>query len=168
MKRHPALHPLSHHHHHALAAAKRLKMAGIQHKGYRLEEVRDLLAAFWHSGGQAHFREEEEVLLPAYAQYASPDHPEIVRMLLEHIQIRSLIDQILNRGILTEKIMEQLGYLLEGHIRREERVIFPLMEQVIPDERLQELAPYFHMNYESNAPSIIPPMPSRVTPPPPK
>lgn len=161
MKRHPALHPLSHHHHHALAAAKRLKMAGIQHKGYRLEEVRDLLAAFWHSGGQAHFREEEEVLLPAYAQYASPDHPEIVRMLLEHVQIRSLVDQILYRGNVTEETMSQLGYLLENHVRREERIIFPLMEQAIPEERLQELAPCFHMNFSPDS-SLISVSPDRA------
>ena len=154
MKRHPGLHPLSHHHHHALAAAKRLKMAGVQHKGYRLEDVRDHLAAFWEPGGREHFREEEEILLPVYAQYASPDHPVIVEMLLEHVQIRSLIHQILRQGQLSVEIMERLGHLLEEHVRKEERVVFPLIEQAIPDEELAELASSFHMNYNPDVPII--------------
>mgnify|MGYP001403110005 CR=1 FL=1 len=154
MKRHPGLHPLSHHHHHALAAAKRLKMAGVQHKGYRPEDVRDHLAAFWEPGGQEHFREEEEILLPVFAKYASPNHPVIVDMLLEHVQIRSLIYQILQEGQLSVEIMERLGHLLEEHVRKEERIVFPLIEQTVPGEVLEKLAPYFHMNYNSNAPII--------------
>lgn len=148
VKRHPGLQPLSHHHHHAMAAAKRLKMAGIQHKGYRLEDVREYLAAYWEPGGQAHFREEEEILLPVYAQYASPDHPLIAEMLLEHIQIRSLIQQILSQEPVTVEQMERLGTLLEEHVRKEEQVIFPLLEQAIPDEVLASLESSFHLNAE--------------------
>lgn len=152
MKRHPGLHPLSHHHHHALAAAKRLKMAGVQHKGYYPEDVREHLASFWEKGGQEHFREEEEILLPVYAQYTSPNHPVIVEMLLEHVQIRSLIRQILEQASPSVELMEQLGHLLEEHVRKEERVVFPLLEQAIPDDVLMSLESSFHMNYEPDQP----------------
>ena len=129
-------------------------MAGIQHKGYRPEDVRDHLAAFWEPGGKEHFREEEEILLPVYAKYASPNHPVIVDMLLEHVQIRSLIHQILKDGQLSVEIMERLGHLLEEHVRKEERVVFPLIEQTVPDEELTRLAPFFHMHFSPDAPII--------------
>ena len=146
MKRHPGLHALSHHHHHAMAAAKRLKMAGVQHRGYRLEDVRNYLESYWESGGQEHFREEEEILLPVYAQYASCNHPDIVQMLLEHVQIRSMVRQILYQETLSQGLMEKLGYLLEEHVRKEELVVFPMLEQAIPDDVLAELAASFHIH----------------------
>jgi hypothetical protein len=84
MKRHPALAPLSRDHHHALVIAQHLRRATTQ-------TAPDIAAAFlahWNAEQKLHFRLEEELLLPAYAAHGQPDHPAIIRMLLDHMLIR--------------------------------------------------------------------------------
>ena len=49
---------------------------------------------FWRSHGQAHFREEEEILLPAYAAHADAGHPLVVRVLVDHVEERELFPLI--------------------------------------------------------------------------
>ncbi|PWA09724.1 hemerythrin [Pueribacillus theae] len=122
----------------------KLRRAGTEESRLILEEIINDLREFWIPEGQQHFREEEEILLPAFAQYASIDRQEIKEMLLEHVQIRSFIDTLLRSKEHDLPVMHELGLLLETHIRKEERVIFPMIEKALPEERLQELAPYFH------------------------
>lgn len=147
-RRHDALHPLTHHHHHALVAALKLKRAGTEKSELSVEEIKNELDSFWNPGGQEHFREEEEILLPVYAQYASLDQPEIHETLLEHVKIRSLVDWILKTKEDPADAMQELGEMLDAHVRKEERIIFPMIEDVLPEEELQNLKPYLHLNYE--------------------
>jgi hypothetical protein len=90
MKRHPALALLSRDHHHALVLAQRLRRAGEQ-------DAADAAAAFldhWMEEERLHFRIEEEVLLPAYAAYGDPDHPAVVRTLVDHVRIRNDVERL--------------------------------------------------------------------------
>ncbi|UFU01462.1 hemerythrin domain-containing protein [Radiobacillus kanasensis] len=70
----------------------------------------------------------------------SLDREEIREMLLEHVQIRSLIFQI-EKFDPNSALFQELGELLEKHIRKEERVIFPFIEEALPDDMLEDLAP---------------------------
>lgn len=144
LKRHKVLQPLSRHHMIGLHTALKLKRAGTEESRWTIEETIRDLKSFWDPEGQQHFREEEEILIPAFAQYVSIDRKEITEMLLEHAQIRSLINTILQAKEQDLPKMHELGVLLEIHIRKEERVIFPMIEKALPEEKLQELAPYFH------------------------
>ncbi len=144
IKRHVALYPLSHHHTNALHMALKLKRAGTEKSRITVKEISQDLDAFWNPDGRQHFREEEEVLLTAFAQYASVDRPEINEMLIEHVKIRALIDTLLTSEETNLSKMHDLGELLEAHIRKEERIIFPMIEQALPEEKLQELAPHLH------------------------
>ncbi|MFC4557796.1 hemerythrin domain-containing protein [Virgibacillus kekensis] len=144
IKRHESLKPLSRHHMVGLHLALKLKRAGTEESRLTVEEILKDAEEFWNPDGQQHFREEEEILLPAYAQYAEVDRPEITEMLLEHVRIRSKMKELLSPEHINEDEMHQLGELLETHIRKEERVIFPMIEQALPEEKLQELAPYLH------------------------
>src|SRR5699024_11255671 len=92
---------------------------------------------------QDHFREEKEILLPAYAAYANVNQPEIIEMLLEHIKIRSAMDRLFNEELNNEEIRE-LGSLLHDHIRKEERILFPMIEAALPEAKLQKLAPLLY------------------------
>jgi hemerythrin-like domain-containing protein len=149
MKRHEALHSLSHHHHYALVMSLRLKKAEMKEKnGESTSELIEALREFW-PGSQEHFQEEETILLPAYAQYGEVDRPEIIEMLLEHVRIRAAVNSIIRQISIEPEDFHQLGVLLEKHIRKEERIIFPLIEEALPEERLMELAPYFHDHYTS-------------------
>lgn len=143
IKRHKGLHPLSHHHHHALVAAHRLMKAGTEESKFSLEELLNILEEFWHKEGQPHFREEEELLLPVYARYGSLDLPEITEMLLEHVQIRSLVMQALEQEAPSAELLQDLGQQLEAHVRKEERVIFGKLEAAIPEEALLKLGSEF-------------------------
>lgn len=143
IKRHESLQPLSRHHMIGLHVALKLTRAGTEESRITLDEILQDAKKFWEPGGQEHFREEEEILLPTYAEYAEIGQPEIVEMLLEHITIRSRMNKLVKNELTIEE-MRELGILLEKHIRKEERVIFPMIERALPEEKLKELEPYLH------------------------
>lgn len=139
MKRHPALRSLSSDHHQGLVQARRLIRAG---RAEATEPIARAFLAFWAAHTQPHFREEEEVLLPAFARYGDPAAAPVVRVLTEHVQIRRLVADLQREvatGAPTAATMQALGELLHDHIRYEEAVLFPLIEQVMPEPALREL-----------------------------
>lgn len=144
IKRHDTLKPLSRHHMVGLHVALKLSRAGTDESRLTIEEIIRDAREFWQPGGQEHFREEEEILLPAYAVYADINQQEIIEMLLEHITIRAGMNKLLGKVGMSPQEMQELGKLLESHIRKEERIIFPMIEKALPEEKLEELAPYLH------------------------
>src|SRR5699024_3783313 len=98
---------------------------------------------FWIPDGRDHFREEEVILLPVYARHETIDTDIITSMLSEHVIIRPKMQQLLAEQLTVEE-MQGLGKLLEGHIRQEERVIFPTIEEALPEIELERIAPYLH------------------------
>jgi hemerythrin-like domain-containing protein len=127
VKRHEALQPLSRDHHVALVAAQRLRRAGAD-----TGAARDAFLGFWREHGARHFRVEEEVLLPAYAAYADPDEPCVVRMLLDHARIRAQAQRLEQEPAPPVEALHALGTALEQHVRLEEREVFPLIEAALP------------------------------------
>jgi iron-sulfur cluster repair protein YtfE (RIC family) len=136
VKRTLALQTLSHDHQHGLAVALRLKRVTTE----TALEVREAFLDFWASEGQVHFRAEEEVLLPAFAAHASAGHQAVVRVLVEHVEIRRRASEVAGGGDPECGELRELGELLEGHIRHEERVLFPLVEDALPRDDLRRLA----------------------------
>ncbi|MFB5663491.1 hemerythrin domain-containing protein [Alteribacillus sp. HJP-4] len=140
LHRHKALHPLSHDHHRALFTALNLKRAGTEASRFSTTEVKEDTIYFWTTDGNTHFQNEEEVLLPVFAEYASVNQKDIQQMLIEHVEIRSAMQKLCrDREAFTTDQLNELGSLLEEHIRREERVIFPMIEQALPEERISKL-----------------------------
>lgn len=143
LERHESLKPLSRHHMVALHLALKLRRVGTEKSKLTPKEIQQELRNFWIPEGQEHFREEEEVLLTTYAQHANIDKPEIQDMLIEHVKIRALIDSILKmKEEVNIAAIHDLGELLDAHIRKEERVIFPMIEKALPEDILMEMAPY--------------------------
>lgn len=143
IKRHESLKPLSRHHMKGLHVALKLSRTDTKDSRISTEQIIKDAKEFWTSGGQEHFREEEEIVLPAYAQYADLNDPVIVEMLLEHVTLRLGMNKLLNNELSFAE-MRELGKQLESHIRKEERIIFPMIEKALPEEKLNELAPYLH------------------------
>ncbi|WP_085991273.1 hemerythrin domain-containing protein [Oceanobacillus senegalensis] len=146
IKRHEALYPLSHHHHHTLFLALQLRRVGTDKGDTTVNELKNKLRNFWEKDGNQHFRDEEEILLPIYAQYESIQQPEITELLLEHVTVRSLVHQILTSNENEVSLMNKLGELLNTHIRKEERIVFPMIEEALPEHELQKLKPYLHID----------------------
>jgi len=131
MPRHPSLIPLSHDHHHGLALALRcrkqalgrLKPLGIQGLKERAQELKE----FFRASLAPHFAAEESALFP-FMRASIPESENLIQELLaEHEQLRGWV------GLLEDekhpaKLLFEAADLLERHIRREERELFPLFE----------------------------------------
>lgn len=134
MKRHAALAALSRDHHHALVVAQGLKRA----TNSTAAEAREAFLAYWRQDGQRHFREEEEILLPCYAGYDEADLAIVARVLVDHVRIRRLAQEI-DTDAPGMGALHVLGEQLSDHVRREERELFPLIEQSLSDPDLTRL-----------------------------
>jgi hemerythrin-like domain-containing protein len=136
MKRDPSLAPLSHDHQHGLAVALQLRRATF-------ETAAAATAAFlwfWEQEGERHFRAEEELLLPAVARHVPAAHEAVVRTLVEHVELRRRASELALTPMPELDDLHALGDHLHHHIRHEERVLFPLIEEALPDAELGELA----------------------------
>jgi mannose-6-phosphate isomerase-like protein (cupin superfamily) len=129
MKRHRALVALSHDHHHALVAARRLRRAA--------EADADAAAAvasfisFFAAETAPHFREEEEWLFPLVAE-VDDARPLLIQALLDHQRLRALVRRL--EADIDLEAMIDTADLLEVHVRREERELFPLIERAAAAE----------------------------------
>ena len=129
--RHPSLIPLSQDHHHGLALALRCRKQALGQlkpmgaAGLR-ERAQEFLT-FYRNNLVAHFRAEEEVLFPLL-RTSLPDNDAMLDELIgQHEQLRQAMPQLESDSGLAKLIFD-LGDLLERHIRREERELFPLFE----------------------------------------
>jgi hemerythrin-like domain-containing protein len=135
MKRAQALRQLSRDHHKALFVAQRLRRAEESDVEARALEFLD----FWRDHEHRHFRVEEEVLLPAYERVSSAEEKSVVRVLTDHVTIRRRAADI-EAGVKSLRSLRELGTILEEHVRHEERVLFPRIEQALPPPELESLA----------------------------
>jgi hemerythrin-like domain-containing protein len=136
MKRSEALRTLSHQHHQGLFAALQLKRADRE----TAADARQAFIDFFEREGARHFRIEEELLLPAFARHAGCDEPAIVRVLTEHVELRRRGQDLEAEADPDEGALRELGERLERHIRFEERVLFPMIEEALPPDELERLA----------------------------
>jgi hypothetical protein len=132
VKRHPALVPLSDDHHRALVLARRLRRfekgalpeaLDALSREVRRELARDL---------EPHFRAEEQALLPALEARGGEASAERIRQ--DHARLRALV-----RGPWSPHTPEELGSLLEGHVRFEDRVAFPEAEAILSAAELDAI-----------------------------
>ena len=143
MKRHPSLAPLSRDHHAALILAQLLKENAPAYKGLptSVSGKAEYAAAFYKTHLIKHFVQEEKMLKKlgskneVLATLASEIFYEHERLTEMFTSIGSSDGQV--------KVLNQLGYELEAHIRKEERMLFPLLQQHCSEEELKSLASIF-------------------------
>ena len=78
--------------------------------------------------------------MPAFARHAGCDEPAIVRVLTEHVELRRRGQDLEAEADPDEGALRELGERLERHIRFEERVLFPMIEDALPPDELERLA----------------------------
>jgi iron-sulfur cluster repair protein YtfE (RIC family) len=144
MKRTPELRTLSEDHHHGLVQARRLRKAAEGEETNSAEAAVKGFLDFWQKETALHFRKEEEVLLPIMARYGGDLSREpLVEMIQDHAHIRGLVMQLSDEtmgGNVRPETLHEIGERLEAHIRLEERVVFPLIEESLSEAALTELA----------------------------
>ncbi|HJR46507.1 MAG TPA: hemerythrin domain-containing protein [Actinomycetota bacterium] len=134
MKRDEALFPLTHDHHHALGQARRLRGAADAELPERAAQAREFLS-FFAADTIAHFREEEELIFPLVIDEPAA-RATITRLLLEHVKLHALVTELraeLVDAEPTTETMSSIAALLQHHIRLEEKVFFPLVEDMARD-----------------------------------
>ncbi|HEY5431627.1 MAG TPA: hemerythrin domain-containing protein [Solirubrobacteraceae bacterium] len=130
MKRHSALVPLSRDHHQSLVLAQRLRRATDD----TFSDTARMFLAHWEAEEQQHFCLEEEILLPAYTAHGTPQHPAILRTLVEHAVIRRDAAQLTVAPTL--EVLHLIGVRLADHIAFEEQELFPLIEAALTEAEL--------------------------------
>ena len=123
---------------------RRAAEAPAEKRDAAIERQADKFVAFWHKSGIVHFREEEEVLLPAYARYARLDQDAaIIRLLADHAEIRAAVQDFERRRAkklpIEAEAMARLAKLLHDHVRFEENDVFPRIERMLGEENLDAM-----------------------------
>jgi iron-sulfur cluster repair protein YtfE (RIC family) len=137
MPRHKSLIPLSHDHHNGLVVALRLKKGGPASPNDPWlageENQAPQLLHFSDTELLNHFALEEEVLFPLLD--VSEELVSLTRELVEeHTEMRQMLDAI--RLSPSTVLLTKFGEMLEKHIRKEERILFPLIEHEIAQNRV--------------------------------
>lgn len=140
--RHPSLVLLSHDHHHGLALALRcrkqslgqIKPMGVEGLRARAQEV----LKFYRENLVAHFKAEEELLFPLMRDQVAGCGDMLDQLARDHEQLRCAMPQ-LEAGAGLAKLIFDLGDLLERHIRKEERELFPLFEAQVDADMAEQL-----------------------------
>lgn len=141
-QRHPSLISLSHDHHHALAL-------GLRCRKQALGQIRPMGAAglaerakeflqFYANNLVTHFNAEEQVLFPWIRSNIADSAAQIDELTQQHRELRQLAAKIEAGGSLAKLIFD-VGDLLERHVRKEERELFPLFENHSDGAQLDEI-----------------------------
>jgi hemerythrin-like domain-containing protein len=151
MKRHPALYTLSHDHHQGLILAQQLKKGAPQYKGMpsTLEEKKEYTIQFYNSDLKEHFAEEEEILLPAVKSKNAVVDKLIAEVISEHRKMEKLFRDLEKTDQL-ENLLDELGWLLEKHIRKEERELFTEIEIVLSEDELKTISDKINKSRKKN------------------
>ena len=137
MERHPALYILSHDHHKGLILAQQLKKGAPQYKGMpsTLEGKKEYTISFYDTELVKHFEDEEKILFPSAVKSDDEIDSLVKEVISEHRKIESLIND-LKKNYDVVGLLDELGRLLENHIRKEERNLFPKMEEKLSEKEL--------------------------------
>jgi hemerythrin-like domain-containing protein len=132
MARHPSLIALSHDHHHGLALALRCRKQALGRlkpmNAAGLKERAAEFAAFFDQNLARHFKAEEEILFPLMRASIPESSALIDDLLADHARLRAFLAPLAGGTGLAKHLFDA-GDLLERHIRREERELFPLFEK---------------------------------------
>jgi iron-sulfur cluster repair protein YtfE (RIC family) len=138
IKRNEHIASLSREHHFSLLFGWKIKN-GIK---FNIEPKRIAKYAihFWEHNLQVHFQQEEETL------FSFCNDELIERALSEHVLIRQTIEQIkstTNEIDLTTHLAA-IAELVTNHVRFEERLLFPHLENILTAEQLKNIGHSLH------------------------
>lgn len=140
-QRHESLISLSRDHYEGLLLALQIKTADrVIMVGWPKEaaDQAKFIAKFYQDHLKKHFKEEEEALFPLIVRSIPSGKPQVEDLLSDHRKIEDYIGKF--EADNPEDLPARLGQfsdLLERHIRKEERELFPLFEKEAPAEILE-------------------------------
>jgi hemerythrin len=139
VKRHRALVPLSHDHHHELVWGRRLQGGADAGAAERADLARRFVDHF-RRDMLRHFRDEEETVFPLLARHHPT--PLLEQTLREHRVLHGRARELeiaAASGNVDPELLRTTGELIVEHVRREERELFELVQQVVPEDELARI-----------------------------
>ncbi|HEX2866631.1 MAG TPA: hemerythrin domain-containing protein [Ignavibacteriales bacterium] len=143
MPRSKSLVPLSHDHHHALKLAQMLRKDSPPLESIPESPVEKArrAAQFYESDLVVHFNAEENVLYPFVKRRDAHLDRLFNEILEEHRQIKKQVEALLEEGgNPIEEKLDTLGRLIDSHVRKEERELFPRIQEVFSEDELNKLS----------------------------
>jgi iron-sulfur cluster repair protein YtfE (RIC family) len=140
MKRHKALQSLSQEHHHGLLLAQLIKAESPDYKNLpnTTNGKKEYTIRFFEENLVPHFKKEEEVLFPCSRGKNVEIEKQIDELIDQHKKIYQLVAR-LNVSASPETELNELGNLLEVHIRKEERELFRELQLILSEDELSKL-----------------------------
>ncbi len=140
MKRHQSLLCFSREHHTALLLAQVLKKDAPDYKGMpvKIPDKVEYLKAKYHTELKKHFHAEENILFPFLTGKNNLIDELITDLIQDHKMMAENI-ALLDMHKDAETLLNETGNLLERHIRKEERVLFQKIQEVLTEEELDKL-----------------------------
>ena len=137
IKRDKALHILSHDHHHGLILAQLIKKGSPQYKNLpnTTEGKKDYSINFYNDELVKHFEDEENILFPVVNGKDDEIDSLIEEIITEHKKIKQLVNQLESNEDV-ENTLDELGNILESHIRKEERNLFMKIQEILTEDEL--------------------------------
>ena len=152
VRRHQSLIPLAQDHYHGLLLVQQIR----EHKriimtGWPPDPAGQArrVAEFYEEHLKNHFDAEEQALFPLASKHVESARAVVQELLNEHRALETFVAQFREaaEGI-TEQRIEEFASLLEQHIRKEDRVLFPLLEEHAPAEVLSQVESLMHPFYD--------------------
>lgn len=140
MKRHESIVVLSRDHQKGLMLAQLLKKNAPAYKGLPSDiegKIKYAIDTF-HSDLIIHFEDEEKILFPAAAGKSDECDKLINELIDEHKFFYEKIPALENTPDIVDE-MDLIGFKLEEHIRKEERILFNLIQEILTEEELKVL-----------------------------
>ncbi|MFN3695704.1 MAG: hemerythrin domain-containing protein [Ignavibacterium sp.] len=140
MKRHKSIVILSRDHQKGLMLAQLLKKNAPAYKGLPsdIEGKMKYAIETFRSDLNIHFEDEEKILFPVAAGKSNECDQLINELIDEHKFFYEKIPALVNSTELLDE-MDLIGCKLEEHIRKEERILFNLIQEILTEDELKSV-----------------------------
>jgi len=139
-KRFESIVPLSREHHYALLICLSINRGLLQRPDDKDWIIRkaDNVVKFYQCELVTHFKAEEEILFPVIKQLHFNTFA-LNQYIDEHRGLENIILQLKSIDKLTQENLKEFARILEGHIRKEERELFPFYQEHVDPEMDREV-----------------------------
>ena len=152
MKRHKSLIFISHDHYHGLQLAQLIRKNAPKFKNLpnELEGKKNYTINFYENDLLHHFYLEENIILPAVKGRNKEIDKLFEEIIIEHKNIEKSIESLKENTNIEDKLNE-IGILLQNHIRKEEQILFEKIQKELTENELQKLEEELHSYEDLNS-----------------
>lgn len=138
---HKSLFSIAHDHFHGLMVAQMIKEDSEEIAGFPTspEAKARYTVHFYNQELENHFYIEEYILQPAVTGISKEIDEIFKEVVKDHKDIEKMVEGLKDEKDLVRKL-DNLGRLIEQHVEKEERVLFPKLQETLSGKELEELS----------------------------